>query len=85
MQSLTAFKQIYSEKMYSGMILATTRWDEVGSDCMALATQREQELRTKTWCDVLDCGGRVVSLTAGRLNALKIISHIVTKDLRLTL
>ncbi|KAF2642477.1 hypothetical protein P280DRAFT_396530 [Massarina eburnea CBS 473.64] len=85
MRSLKAFKKLCGEETYNGIILVTTRWDEVRLDQMKLASQREQELRINSWSDVLKKGGRIVSLTAGRADALKIISHIVIENLQLTL
>jgi hypothetical protein len=47
MQSLTAVKKMIGERGYRGVIVATTRWDEVVPEQMHLASQREQELRRK--------------------------------------
>jgi len=85
-RSLNAFKKMVGETNYRGVIVATTRWDEVASDQMNFASQRERELRVKL-ADVVEKGGRVVSLSAGRIDAMKIVAHIASRsqEERLTL
>ncbi|KAF2690596.1 hypothetical protein K458DRAFT_398613 [Lentithecium fluviatile CBS 122367] len=85
-RSLNAFKRMVGESNYHGVILATTRWDEIAPEQMHLASQREQQLRTKG-ADILQKGGRVVSLSAGRHDAMRIVAHVAgrRRDERLTL
>lgn len=77
-KSLAITKKLIGEDNYPGVFVATTRWDEVPVDQINIASQREDELREKV-SDVIERGGRLVPLSAGRVDAMRIISHIVNK------
>jgi hypothetical protein len=84
--SLNAFKKLVGEENYHGVIVATTRWDEIAAEQIRTATKREKELRLKVG-DIVEGDGSLVSLSAGRIDAMKIIGHFATRgpDNRLTL
>ncbi|KAF2174953.1 hypothetical protein K469DRAFT_612569 [Zopfia rhizophila CBS 207.26] len=86
-RALTAFKKLCGPENYCGIVLATTRWDELTPDQMSLASGRQRELCKKEsfWGDIHQGGGKVVALSAARIDAMNIIKHIVSKDRRLTL
>lgn len=84
LRGLNAFKALCGEESYPGIVLATTRWDEVHEDEGKL---RQQELCSKAhfWGDLKQGGCHITTLTTGRQSALMIIEHIVKHDRRLTL
>jgi ribosomal protein L17 len=62
------------------MVLSSqpTRWDEIATEQITTATRREKELRGKV-DDIVGKGGRMVSLSAGRIDAMKIIGHLANR------
>lgn len=84
-RGLIAFKKMCGEESYCGIVIATTRWDELAPEQIAAASKRQQELRERAWGDIVEKGGRVVALSAARIDAMNIIKHIVNRDRRLTL
>lgn len=84
-RSLELFKAICGEDALCGTVVATTMWDRIASGDSGLAQSRQAQLRTKIHEDIFSCGVKVVALSAGEVDARKIIRHILTKDLRLTL
>lgn len=80
--SLNAFKSLVGEKSYHGVVLATSMWDKVAPNQMEHAAQRHQELCKNPWADILSKGGRTVSLSAGRIDAMKIVAHIASTSHR---
>jgi hypothetical protein len=70
---------------YHGIVIATTRWDEIAPEQMASASKRQQDLRERAWGDIFEGGGHIVALSAARIDAMNIIKHIVCKNYRLTL
>jgi hypothetical protein len=83
-RGLQIFKKMCGADNYRGIILATTRWDEVDS---TVGNERVNELkeRTEFWGDLLAGGSRVTDTAAGQLSALKIINHFTNKNERYTL
>jgi hypothetical protein len=84
-RALRAFKKMLGESNYCGVVLATTRWDELAYDQLRTAEGRHQELSEKFWADIKEQGGQILRLTAGRNDAMNIVRHIVNKDRRITL
>lgn len=60
-------------------------WDRIASGDIGLAQSRQAQLRTKIHEDIFSCGVKVVALLAEEVDARKVIRHILSKDLRLTL
>jgi len=83
-RGLNAFKALCGEENYPGIVLATTRWDEVDDD---EGKSRQEELCSKAyfWGDLKKGGCHITTLSVGRPSALKVIEHIVNQDRRLTL
>lgn len=84
-QGLAIFKKMCGEENYHGIVIATTRWDEIAPEQMASASKRQQDLRERAWGDIFKGGGYIVALSAARIDAMNIIRHIVCKNYRLTL
>ncbi|ORX97294.1 P-loop containing nucleoside triphosphate hydrolase protein [Clohesyomyces aquaticus] len=86
-RSLNVFKRICGSENYCGIILATTRWDELKPEQIGLASSRHRDLceNNQYWGDILEAGGRAVALSAARIDAMKILEHIVGKERKMTL
>ncbi|KAF2652456.1 hypothetical protein K491DRAFT_635513 [Lophiostoma macrostomum CBS 122681] len=84
-RALGAFKKMLGESNYCGVVLATTRWSELTPNQLRAAEDRHQELSEKFWADIKEQGGQILALTAGRIDAMNIVRHIVNKDRRMTL
>lgn len=87
LQSLEVFKKMCGVANYHAIVLGTTRWDEILPKQRAKAKARQWELCQKDWFwgDVLQAGGKVVSLENPRAHALEILAHIVNRKQKLTL
>ncbi|KAF1960059.1 hypothetical protein CC80DRAFT_532608 [Byssothecium circinans] len=87
MRALDAFKKLIGDENFPGVVLATTRWDIVRAEDMHIATERQKELYEGVWSDIIKGGGKSLSISAGRADALRIISHFIenSRHGRLTL
>lgn len=87
LRALNAFKKLCGPENYCGLVMVTTRWDELAPHQIGLATARQQELSTndKYWGDIRRAGGKTVALSAARIDALNIIRHILNKNRSLAL
>ncbi|EDU47113.1 hypothetical protein PtrV1_06726 [Pyrenophora tritici-repentis] len=84
-RALEAFKKMCGKEAYKGVVLATTMWNMVPVKDIAKAGIRHKEFYEKIRHDVIQEGGRLVRLSAGEMDAMKILHHIVQKDQRFTL
>ncbi|KAF2110122.1 P-loop containing nucleoside triphosphate hydrolase protein [Lophiotrema nucula] len=82
LRALNAFKSMCGEGVYCGIVIATTRWDEVAPEQLDATFERQQELCKKHWTDIIENDGLVVELSSPRYHALEIIKRIVRKDRR---
>lgn len=84
---LNMFKLMCGRENYSGIILSTTKWDEVTPSQRVVASQRQMELceNQNFWGDVKQAGGKVVAISAGRIDAMNIIRYIIQNDRKITL
>jgi len=87
LRALNAFKKLCGPENYYGLVMVTTRWDELAPHQIGLATARQQELSTndKYWGDIRRAGGKTIALSAARIDALNIIRHILSKNRSLAL
>ncbi|CAA9964255.1 hypothetical protein PTMSG1_07614 [Pyrenophora teres f. maculata] len=84
-RALEAFKKMCGKEAFKGVVLATTMWNMVAVDDLAKAGMRHVEFYEKIRHDIIQQGGRLVRLSAGEMDAIKILHHIVRKDQRITL
>ena len=84
LRGLDIFKKMCGTEAYSGIVMATTRWDKVSSDD---GNRRQAELRKKRefWGEIREGGGNITTTSSGKLSAKQILQHIVRNDRRLTL
>lgn len=87
LRALTLFKKICGTENYKGVVLATTRWDELIPSERFMASSRQKELcdNDQFWGDIRRGGGQAIALSAARIDALKILKHFIRKDERYTL
>ena len=89
-RGLDTFKKICGPENYAGIVLATTRWDDISKaseEAQQQARQRYITLceRDLYWGDMCRGDSIAVKLSPGRYSALKIIDYIIRKERRLTL
>ena len=84
LRGLDMFKKMCGVKAYPGIVIATTRWDEVSSED---GNRRQAELieRREFWGEIREGGCIITTTSSGEMSAKQIIQHIVRKDRRLTL
>jgi hypothetical protein len=84
-RALDAVKKMCGDEAFCGVVLATTFWDTVPTDELIKAQNRHEELHGKVRDDILRHGGRLVSLSAVKIDAMNILRHIVSNARSLTL
>jgi hypothetical protein len=79
LRALRIFKKTCGADNYAGIVLATTRWDEVNS---TVGSKRVRELKDKPefWGEMVAGGSHVSDTSAGRISALKIVNYFATKN-----
>lgn len=75
----------HKEDSFAGIVVATTMWDSVPRLEISKAMERHREFSVKACKDIVDKGGRIVTLTALQVDEAKILEHIIQKGRRLTL
>lgn len=78
LRSLNVLKTMCGPENYSGLIMATTRWDEIMKMQETNARSRQLELGDKDrfWGDIKRGGGHVTTLSTSRNDALSLLEHI---------
>ena len=84
LRALKVFKAMCGEHCYSGMVMATTRWDEITGSA-GWDHQDELVNNAAFWGDIIAGGGRVMPLHWNNSSALAIIDHILENPRLLTL
>jgi hypothetical protein len=81
LRGLRIFKKLCGVENYPGIVLATTRWDEVDSN---IGSERVRELkeRPEFWGELLAGGSYVSDTSAGKISALRIVDYFAKKNKR---
>ncbi|KAF2118944.1 hypothetical protein BDV96DRAFT_487804, partial [Lophiotrema nucula] len=90
LRCLTVFKRMCGVENFYGLILATTRWDDLStasSKEQELAKERHRELCStdEFWGDMVKRKALVVQLDAGTTEPMRIVQHILNKERRMVL
>ncbi|KAF2745786.1 hypothetical protein M011DRAFT_387921, partial [Sporormia fimetaria CBS 119925] len=87
LQSLQVLKALCGRKNYSNLYMATTRWEQVGRNQKSKAIARQRELckNERFWGDIQSAGGRVISLSNNRDDALKLLEEIAERNSKFNL
>ncbi|KAG5652034.1 hypothetical protein H0H81_006525 [Sphagnurus paluster] len=78
-RDLAMFQKLCGEKSMKKVVLATTKWQHVGS--IDEAIRREQQLKDTHWKDMLDLGSQVYRLSDEE-SARKVVDDIIDKSMQ---
>jgi hypothetical protein len=84
LRALKVFKAMSGEHCYPGVIMVTTRWDEI-TGSTGRDHQNELVNNPSLWGDIVAGGGRVMPLQWNRVSALAVVDHILENPRQLTL
>ncbi|KAG1740777.1 kinase-like domain-containing protein, partial [Suillus paluster] len=72
LRNLSVFKELCGTNALENVILTTTMWDEVLEH---IGSQREQQLKTQFWQEMMSHGSRTARFTASFDSAWEIVKH----------
>ncbi|KAF2820819.1 hypothetical protein CC86DRAFT_360083 [Ophiobolus disseminans] len=84
LRALKVFKALCGVHCYPGVVMATTRWDEI-NDKAGCNRQLELVSNGDFWGDIIEGGGKVLPLHWNNASALAIVDSILANHQRLTL
>jgi hypothetical protein len=84
-RALKVFKAMCGTQAFRGVVVATTMWDGLVGDEIEKAHTRQIQLKDKIHGDVIMGGGKLTALSAGAIDARKVVHHILAKNVRMTL
>jgi hypothetical protein len=84
LRALNIMKGLCGSENYQNIIIATTRWDELGGNQRNKALKRQDELCQKEWFwgDIIQAGGCAIPLADPSSDSLKIFDHIMSNNRR---
>lgn len=79
------FKAMCGAQGFREVIVATTVWDGLVGDAIQKPHARQVQLEANISDDLIAGSGRLVAQSAGAVDVRKIVEHIITKNLQITL
>lgn len=79
-QALELFQQLVGEEALGNVVLATTQWSKVRLEDKTTALERQQELRTKYWSEMLEKGAQIFQFEGDQASAESIVAQLIGKQ-----